>query len=178
MKLFVGCSSSDLIDEKYLNESKKFLEEIFKEDNDLVFGACDNGLMGYAYRIAKENKRNIIGICPLAYKDDFKFLECTIELIEPTISKRTEAVIENSDGLIIFPGGIGTIYELFNIIESKRNYEFDKPIVIYNLNGFYDEILDFLNKLCKEKFVKEKNLNIFYVATSAKEALEYLYNYK
>ena len=59
MKIFIGCSSSNDIDKKYLEENKKLLDIILK-DNDLVFGSCNNGIMGLAYSIAIKNEKEII----------------------------------------------------------------------------------------------------------------------
>ncbi len=51
MKIAVCCSSSNDIDKKYMQSSEILLEQVFKKDNDLVFGAMNNGIMGIAYRI-------------------------------------------------------------------------------------------------------------------------------
>lgn len=178
MKLFIGCSSRNEIPKKYENDCKKYLNELFKYKNDLIFGACSTGLMGLSYSIAKENDREVIGICPKAYKKDLLDLNCTKEIITNSISERTDKVIKQSDAIIFLPGGIGTTYELFTAIESKRSKEFDKPIVIYNSNNFFDKLIDFLDKTYEEKF---SNLNIkdcYYITYDAKDTINYLINYK
>ena len=55
MKLFIGCSSSNDISKRYLNDCEEYLEELFKLDNDLVFGAYNKGLMAIAYKLAKKS---------------------------------------------------------------------------------------------------------------------------
>lgn len=177
MKLFIGCSSSDNIPKEYFDDCKVLLEELMK-DNDLVFGACNSGLMGLAYNTAISEKRQIIGICPEAYKDDFKNLECNIEITTKSVSERTDNIIEYSDALIFLPGGIGTIYELLTAIESKRCKEFDKPIVIYNSNGFYDNLLNFINELSNKKFLNYKDKYNFLVTNSVSSIKYYINNYK
>ena len=177
MKIFIGCSSSDNIPKEYFDDCKVLLEELMK-DNDLVFGACNSGLMGLAYNTAISEKRQIIGICPEAYKDDFKNLECNIEITTKSVSERTDNIIEYSDALIFLPGGIGTIYELLTAIESKRCKEFDKPIVIYNSNGFYDNLLNFINELSNKKFLNYKDKYNFLVTNSVSSIKYYINNYK
>ena len=147
MKIAVCCSSSDDIDKRYLESSKRLLEQIFKRDNDLVFGAMNNGIMGIAYREAKQHNRNITGIAPEIYKDDFKSLDCDTEILTQSVNERTEALVNNSDILLFLPGGIGTIYELISAIEMKRSKEFDKPIIVYNETGFFDEMMKMLGKV-------------------------------
>ncbi len=177
MKLFIGCSSSNDIPKEYVDNSKVLLEELMKK-NDLVFGACNSGLMGLAYNIAHNAGRNITGICPETYKDDFKELECNIEITTKSVSERTDEVISSSDVLIFLPGGIGTIYELFTAIESKRCHEFNKPIVIYNCNGYFDKLLEFMDKIYGEKFSKSKDKRNYLVTDSISSILYYINNYK
>lgn len=155
MNIAVFCSSSDDIDKKYVESSKKILEEIFSKDNDLVFGTYSKGIMNLAYKIAKKSNRKVIGITP--NKEDFMDLECDEELVTDSVNGRTDLMIKKADVLLFLPGGIGTIYELFTAIEKKRNKEFDKPIYIYNETGFFDEVLSVLDKVYKEKFSSIKD---------------------
>lgn len=177
MKLFIGCSSSDNIPAEYFNDCKVLLGELMKE-NDLVFGACNSGLMGLAYTTALRASRSITGICPDAYKGDLKTLNCDTEITTKSVSERTDSVISLSDALIFLPGGIGTIYELFTAIESKRCHEFDKPIIIYNSNGYFDNLLEFLDKVYEEKFSGFKDKRNYLVTNSISSILYYINNYK
>lgn len=177
MKLFIGCSSSNDIPTEYFNDCKVLLEELMKE-NDLVFGACNSGLMGLAYNTTLKANGNITGICPEAYKDDFKTLKCDTEITTKSVSERTDSVISSSDALIFLPGGIGTIYELFTVIESKRCHEFNKPIVIYNSNGYFDKLLEFMDKVYSEKFSGFKDKRNYLVTDSISSILYYINNYK
>ena len=177
MKLFIGCSSSNDIPTEYFNDCKVLLEELMKE-NDLVFGACNSGLMGLAYNTTLKANGNITGICPEAYKDDFKTLKCDTEITTKSVSERTDTVISSSDALIFLPGGIGTIYELFTAIESKRCHEFNKPIVIYNSNGYFDKLLEFMDNVYSEKFSGFKDKRNYLVTDSISSILYYINNYK
>ena len=141
MKIFIGCSACDEIPSEYFDETKRFLEKLMP-GHDLVFGTCKSGLMGIAHDITKELGGKVIGVCPDAYKDDFKTLKCDVEIPTKTVSERTDSVIRESDALVFIAGGIGTLYELLTAIECKRCHEFDKPIVIYNGTGYFDKLLD------------------------------------
>jgi len=178
MKIFIGCSSSNDIPSIYLTESEKFLTKIFENNNDLVFGANNKGIMGLSYNIAQHYNREVIGICPKAYVKDFELLECAQEITTRTIEERTTKLIEYSDAIVFLPGGIGTIYELMAVIESKRSGEFDKPVVIYNINNFFGEFLSCLEKIYTEKFTVRKVENCYYITTNIDDALMYINNYK
>ena len=152
MRIAICCGSSNDVDKKYFEDAKVLLEEIFKKDNDLVFGAYNAGIMGVAYKVAKKHNRKVIGVAPETYQNDFKNLECNNEIVTKNVNERTDEIIKNADCLLFLPGGIGTIYELMTCIERKRSNEFDKPIIIYNKDGFFDFILEMLNRIYEQKF--------------------------
>lgn len=175
MRIFVGCSSSSDIPLEYIEDAKKCLSELFNNGYDLVFGACNNGIMGIAYNAALNNGGEVTGICPEIYKDDFKNLNCRTELLTNSISERTDKIIEESDVLLFLPGGIGTIYELMTAIESKRSHEFDKPILIYNSNNYFDELLDFFRKkVYGENFTSSKVSTTYCVFNNFDEITAYI----
>lgn len=176
MKLFVGCSSSNDIPLKYIDDCKNYLTKLLK-DNDLVFGAYNSGIMKISYDIAKKMNRKVIGISPVYFKEDLLQLDCDVEILTDSISQRTDKVMEESDAIIFLPGGIGTTYELLSAIESKRSNEFDKPIIIYNSNNFFDKLIEYLEKTYEEKFSSLKIKDCYYIAKSADDTINYLSNY-
>lgn len=175
MKIFIGCSSCEEIPKIYFESCSEFLNEVLK-DNELVFGACNSGLMGIAYNTALNLNSNIIGICPDRYKEDFNLMKCNKEIITNTVNERTDKLIKESDALIFLPGGIGTIYELLTAIECKRCHEFDKPIIIYNANGYYDSLLEFIDKMFNENFIRKKGMPNYIVSNDTKEIICFLNN--
>lgn len=166
MKIGIFCSSSNDIDNVYIENSRTVLEYLFKNSNDLVFGAFNEGLMGTAYETAKKYNRLVIGIAPNVRKDDFKKIECDKEIITNSIKSRTELLIEYSDCLVFLPGGIGTIHELIAVIDMKRNYEIDKPIIIFNDKDFYTDFFNMLNKLYAENFANSNIKSIYTVCNN------------
>ena len=174
MKIFVGCSASEDIPSKYRLDCNMLLDELFRNNNDLVFGACNSGIMSDAYMSALGHNRKIVGICPEAYVDDFKDLKCTTEITTKTVNDRTDGLIRESDVLLFLPGGFGSVYELFTAIESKRCHEHNREIIIYNSEGFYDELLAFIERIYKEKFAKEYVRDYYFVSDSKEEIIDYI----
>lgn len=177
MKIFIGASSRNSIPQKYFDDCKIFLDELMKE-HDLVFGACNRGLMGLAYNTVLNAKGQITGICPSAYKDDFKELNCDIEITTNSSREGTDFIISSSDILVFLPGGIGTTYELLTAIESKRCHEFDKPIIVYNSNGYFDKLLEYMEQGYIENFNDIKDKNNYFVSSSIYDILDYINNYE
>ena len=177
MNIAVCCSSSNDINRKYLESSKRLLQLIFKGNNNLVFGAMDSGIMGIAYRVAKQNNRKVIGIAPEIYKEDFKELDCDKEILTKNVNDRTDELINNSDILIFLPGGIGTLYELMTAIEMKRSKEFDKPIILYNATGFFDDIIHMLDKTYAQNFTDFKVRLNYNIAKDSRTVMDLLNKY-
>ena len=177
MNIFIGCSASDYIDKVYYDDTRELLNVLMK-DNNLVFGACHSGLMGVAHDITKDFGNKVIGVCPSMYVNDFDTLDCDEEIVSSSVSDRTTGLISNSDILLFIPGGIGTVYELFTAIETKRCHEHDKPIIIYNSNGFYNKLLEFLDMLYAEKFVRENDRRNYYIASTQEEVIDCINKHK
>jgi len=176
MKIFIGCSSSNDINNKYILENEKLLSGIFENNHSLIFGAANSGLMGLAYNIAKDNNRNVIGIAPEIYKDDFKNLDCDQELVTKSVNERTDLMIDESDLMLFLPGGIGTIYEFMTAVERKRSKKFDKPIILYNCNGFFDDLISMLEHIYQEKFTSSKVKSNYIVIEDYTEVINYIYD--
>ena len=173
MNLFIGASSCETIPNKYIDDCTILLEELLK-NNDLVFGAYDKGLMGVAYKAAKKNNRKVTGICPEFYEESLKALECDKEEVTTSIIDSTMKIYKNSDAMILLPGGFGSIFEFFTANYCKICKEIDITVILYNSCGYYDKLIDFINDICKDNFVREKEQGNFCVANSPEEVIEYL----
>ena len=171
MKIFIGCSSSDDIDDIYKNSALDLAEKLSKKDNELICGGND-GLMKIFHDTFLKNSKvvtikgvknyyKIVSLCPNIYYYD-------------TISDRKKAIIEEADILIFLPGGIGTFDEIFSFIESKRANEHNKPIVIANINNYYNKLLEQLDKMYKECFANSNNKKYYYVANNVEEIISYI----
>ena len=137
----------------------------------------NNGIMSIAYNMAKVNNRKVTGNAPEIYKDDFKDLDCDKEILTKDVNDRTDELIKNSDILMFMPGGIGTLYELMTAIERKRNKEFDKPIIVCNDTGFFNELLQMLDKIFSEKFTNYKVRDMYNVANDYRDAIDLVNKY-
>jgi uncharacterized protein (TIGR00730 family) len=98
------------------------------------------------------------------------------QLIETeTMHERKQIMAEMSDGVIALPGGCGTMEELLEIITWKQLGIYLNPIVILNIDGFYNPLLEMLQRAIDGNFMRPEHQNIWQVATSSQEAVELLY---
>lgn len=82
-----------------------------------------------------------------------------------------------SDALIALPGGFGTLEELSEMIVQKQLGYNNKAIVILNTNGFYNNLLRFFDDIVEQKFANKKAQNLYYIADTPEQAINYLKNY-
>ena len=173
MKIFISCSSSDEINDEYKIVSKYLIEEISK-DNDLVFGCANRGLMGISYKVFLNNKRKIYGVCNEMYKEDANELKLDDIKYVSCFQDATKLLCELSDMILILPGSFGTLSELIDILEEKRVGIHNKEIIIFNINGFYDDLLNMLNKINKNVSKKYDAKSLCKVFTTSDEIIEYI----
>ena len=132
MNIFVSCSSSDKISDEY-KVVTRFLMENISKDNDLVFGCANRGLMGICYNEFLKNNRKITGVCYEMYKSDLEGLK----LDEVHMVK----TLEESNRFL---------EEFIDILEHKRTKLHNKEMIIFNINGFYDDLINMFNKIYKK----------------------------
>lgn len=174
MNICLYGSGSRKTDEIYTNEAYNLGSIMAQKDHTLVFGGGDTGMMGACAHGVHDNDGNSIGIAP-PWIRDFEPLceECSEFIYVDTMDERKNKFLENSDAFIISPGGIGTLDEFFEIITLKKLKQHDKPVIVFNINHFYDTMLKMLDEMGEKGFLY-KQTEIFKIATSIDEIFEYL----
>jgi uncharacterized protein (TIGR00730 family) len=92
-----------------------------------------------------------------------------------TMHERKRTMADLSDGIIALPGGVGTLEELLEIITWKQLGLYLNPIVILNVNGYYDGLLSMLDHAVEERFMRPEHARIWQVATTPEEAVDLLF---
>lgn len=91
---------------------------------------------------------------------------------------RKRMMAQEADAFVALPGGYGTMEELMEVVTWHQLNIHDKPIVVFNMNGFYDSFLSWIREAIDSEFVSVKNGDIIQVATSPEEVLLAIENYK
>ncbi len=178
MRICVYGAASDEIDKSYILAGEALGRELSKRGHCLVFGGGAKGLMGATARGVSEYNGYIVGIAPEFFNVDGALFESCDELIKTqTMRERKALMEEKSDAFIVTPGGIGTFEEFFEILTLRSLDRHKKPIAILNTNGYYDDLLSFLKNGVKQNFLRESNLELFFVSSSEKEILDFLESY-
>ena len=166
MRICVYGAASSTIDKEYVELVENLGEEMAKRGHNLVFGGGGTGLMGAVARGVHRGGGDILGVIPKFFKEEN--IECIFEfcnelILPDTMRERKQIMEDNADAFIVVPGGIGTFEEFFEILTLKQLCRHHKPIVIYNINGYYNDIVNLMNTSISKNFVREKCLELYSV---------------
>ena len=178
MKICVYGAASNEIDKSFLTAGENLGREMGKRNHSLVFGGGASGLMGAVARGISEENGEIVGIAPSFFNvDGILFEKCSEMIYTDTMRERKMLMESKSDAFIVTPGGIGTFEEFFEILTLRSLNRHKKPIAIFNTNGYYDNLIEFLQNGVEQNFLKSANLELFFVSENENEILDYLENY-
>ncbi len=174
MNICLYGSGSRTIDEIYTDAAYELGCKMALKGHTLVFGGGDTGMMGACAKGVHDNNGKSIGIAP-EWIGEFEPLcdRCTEFIYVDTMDERKNEFVKNSDAFIISPGGIGTLDEFFEIITLKKLKQHDKEIIVYNIDNFYDKMLEMIDEMAEKGFLY-KQKEIFKIASNADEVFEYL----
>lgn len=176
-KICVYCASSNKAAAIYNDTAYELGALLAKEGITVVTGAGSIGLMRRVEDGALEAGGNAIGVIPrFMVEQGWHHTELTELRITESMHERKQMMADLSDAVIALPGGCGTIEELSEIITWKQLGLYLNPIVILNINGYYDHFIAQLQTAIEENFMSELHGSIWSVATSPAEALEIIRN--
>lgn len=172
----VYSASSTKIASIYFEMAEELGHLLARKGINLINGAGSSGLMGTISNAALQAGGTVTGVIPRFMVEQGWHHQGLTHLVETeTMHERKQLMAEMSDGVIALPGGCGTLEELLEIITWKQLGIYLKPIVILNVNGYFDPLLDMLQKSIEENFMREEHRAIWQVATTAEEAVEQLF---
>lgn len=175
----VYCSSSNSINEKYFECANSLGRQIAERKDLLVYGGSKIGLMGEVANSVRLNGGKVIGVIPEILKDiEIVNFDCDELITADNVRERKAIMEEKSDAFIALPGGFGTLEELLEIITAKILKQNNKPIVILNVDNFYDGMLKQFEKIFEDKFANPDCRKTYLVTENIETALEHIDNYK
>ena len=174
----VFCGSSQGTDSAFEQQANKLGQTLAEQSITIVYGGAKIGLMGAVAKGALEHNGHVIGIIPTFLKKKEVVHDALNELIiVNSMHERKMKMHDLCDGFITLPGGIGTLEEFFEILTWAQLGRHQKPIGILNSNGYYDELLSFMNKMIDKEFLRPVNLELFIVSDSIDDLLHHMKSY-
>ena len=134
--------------------------------------------MGAAARGVSAENGTLIGVSPKFFTEmDVLFDGCTELILTETMRERKGTMEDRSDAFIICAGGMGTFEEFFEVLTLKQLRRHEKPIIIYNVKGYYNHMIAMMDNAVKNKFMTDDCKRLYSVADTQEEVFEQLENY-
>lgn len=179
LSICVYSSSSEHIEAKYFEAARALGRLIGKRGDTLVFGGGNIGLMNAMAVACQASGGRAVGVIPAMLREKKWCLETSDELIVTDGMRDRKAVMEErGDGFIAMPGGFGTLEELLEIITLRQLKYHDKPIVVLDVDGYYDPLLEQFERMFTERFAKPRYRELYYVTADPAEAVEHIESYE
>lgn len=178
MNICVFGSSSDKIDNIYLATAESLGRTIAKRGDTLIYGAGKCGVMGAAARGVTAEGGRLIGVTPNFFIEmDVIYDKSTETIYTETMRERKGIMEDKADAFIICAGGMGTFEEFFEVLTLKQLSRHTKPIIVYNVNGYYNSMLAMMQNAVEERFMSDDCKRLYTIAESEEQIFEQLENY-
>lgn len=175
LKVVIYCASSPDIAQAYFEAAKELGALLAENKITSITGAGRQGLMGAVNESVLKNGGRVTGIIPQFMVDNgWYHPELTELIVTDNMHERKQAMVQRSDAAIALPGGLGTLEELAEILTWKQLDLYRKPIVILNVNGFYDPLIEMLEKMIRLNFMNAQYRDMWHVVQTPAEVIEVL----
>jgi len=172
-RIAVFCGSQTGSSPIYADAARQLGEEMVRRGFGLVYGGGCIGLMGVVAESVLRLGGEVVGVIPRSlFRKEVAIENATELLVVETMHQRKALMADRADGFIALPGGYGTCDELFEILTWAQLGIHRKPIGLLNVNDFFDPLLDWIDNMVKEGFLKSKYRELLMVAAKTGELLD------
>ena len=178
MKITVFCGANNGRNEAYKENAMEVGKWIATNNHTLVYGGGKVGLMGIIVDTVLEKNSEVIGIMPQFLVDrEISHTGITEFITVDDMSERKTKLVDLGDVFIALPGGPGTLEEISQVISWVRVGKKDAPCILMNINGFYDFLEQYFDKMVKEGFLTKEDRARTLFAKSVSEMGKFIDNY-
>lgn len=170
MKICIFCGASNSKDPSVEVLARQVMDDFLAKKIDLVYGGAGIGVMGSLANHLMDIGGKAIGVIPQRLmKKEVAHGGLTELHVVKDMHERKQMMYNLSNGFLIFPGGMGTLDELFEILTWRQLGIHDKPIAIMNINGYYDHLIKFLDSAVEGGLVSPTHRDLLFVSSDWKE---------
>jgi uncharacterized protein (TIGR00730 family) len=173
--LCVYCSSSTTLDPKYHAVAEEVGHGLVDRGWGLIYGGGTRGLMGSVARAVHGSGGYVIGVIPEFMKArEWAYHQADELVTVDTMRERKRIMEERATAFLTLPGGIGTLEETAEIVVLRALDVIQKPLVLLNQEGFYDDYLRLLENMAIENFIPRGQGRLLAVVPTLDEVWERL----
>jgi uncharacterized protein (TIGR00730 family) len=170
MKICIFCGANSSLDTKVVEMAGEIMTDFHRKNIELVYGGAAIGIMGTLATDLIVKGGRVTGVIPQhLMKKEVAHGGLTELIVTKDMHERKQLMYKLSDAFLIFPGGMGTMDELFEIVTWRQLGLHGKPIAILNINGYFDHLLRFLDHTVDQGLVKPDDRRIIFASESWEE---------
>ena len=175
----VFAGSAKGMKESYSIRAKELGIEIAKRNYSMIYGGGSKGLMGVVADAALEGGAEVTGIITEKLHDvEVGHTNLSSLEIVPSMHERKSRMAQLSDAIISLPGGVGTWEEFFEALAWNQLGIYSKPIVLFDVEGYYSKLFEFTEFSVQEGFLPETTLEEFFISDSVEEIFQFIESFK
>ncbi|MBV8326214.1 TIGR00730 family Rossman fold protein [Chryseobacterium sp.] len=175
----VFCGSSFGSDTIYEEQAFLLGQTLAQQNIQLVYGGSETGLMGTIANGALSEDGKVTGVLPqFLQAKEIAHKNLTELILVETMHERKTKMNELCDGVIVLPGGYGTLEEFFEMITWSQLGLHKKPIGVLNTDGFYDDLVKLVDNMVDKGFLKQVNKEMLLISDNINDLLEKMKNYQ
>ena len=172
LRLCVYCGSRDGSRPAYLQAAERIGTSIGRRGWHMVYGGGRVGLMGRVADAALAAGASVTGVIPESLmRREVGHMQLTELQVVDTMHQRKQTMFQRSDAFAILPGGPGTLDETFEILTWRQIRLHDKPVVICNLGGYWNKLIELIEMIIAEKYVRPDFRDFYTVVDRIEEIL-------
>jgi uncharacterized protein (TIGR00730 family) len=169
-------ASSSKVNGKYIEAAFELGKLLAARNITCINGGGNNGLMAAVTDAIVQSGGKVIGIIPRFMVDEgWAHGTLTELIITKDMHTRKQMMAQKSDACIALPGGIGTMEELLEIMTWKQLGLYNKPLAILNISGYYDDLLNMLERSQRESFMHHSHSEIGSVVDTPENAIKVIF---
>lgn len=174
-RVCVYCGSKTGNNSTYIPQTKALGYALASNNIGLVYGGGSVGLMNEIANATLSRGGQVHGVIPQhLYDMEVAHENLTALHITDTMHERKAMMAELSDAFIALPGGFGTFEELMEAITWLQLGIHKKTVIIYNIDGYYNKLIEFINEAVAQKFITKENRSLLKTVNSVEECLQHL----
>lgn len=149
----VFCGSRTGVDPAYEQAAVALGKAIAAQNWRLVYGAGDIGLMGATARATQDAGGDTFGVIPThLLKVEVGKTDLTRFIVTENMHERKKVMFMNCDAVVLLPGGAGSLDELFEVLTWRQLGLHNKPIILLNVNGYWDPLIKLIDHVIDQGF--------------------------
>lgn len=177
-KIAVFCGSSLGFNEAYQKDAQLLGEYFCKHQISMVYGGGKIGMMGAIANTMLQNNGEVIGVIPHFLRhQEVEHKDISAMHVTKKMSKRKVKISKMVDGYIALAGGFGTLDEIFEVLTLGQLGIEKKPVGILNTNGFFNFLIQQLDVMVTEGYVKKENRDMLLIGESVDDLMFKMSNY-